>query len=98
MTTRDAASAMRRIADVFDKMPSVKMKDQHQDQLQGDFALGAASMVCYLRDLFTLTDRHQFSQAEVLIMLEAISRDHELFPLGVGRLMWEMEDEDELPA
>lgn len=55
---------------------------------------GCAGMLCYLRDLFTITDREQYDRAEILIILESISRDSDWFPTGIGVKLWGMEDEE----
>jgi hypothetical protein len=63
--------------------------------LDGDAAVGAAMMLCYLRDLITVSPRLDYGQSDLLVILEAVSRDHELFPTGVGQVLWACELEDE---
>ena len=59
----------------------------------GDYAAtGAAAFLCYLRDLFTASEKEQFSRAEILVILETCSRDTDWFPSGIGQAMWNMED------
>jgi hypothetical protein len=95
MTTHETAKAMRRVAEVMERLPSASLKDFPQDALQGECAVGAAGLLCYLRDLFTLSDKTSYSQGEILVLLETISRDAEIFPCGTGKLMWAAEVESE---
>lgn len=98
MTFTETANAMRRLADGMDKI--VRQRGDVDDQrpkpmLDGDGAVGAAVMLTYIRDLVTVADREDWSQGVFLVMLETISRDSELFPCGVGKLMWGAEEEDD---
>ena len=62
--------------------------------LEGDAAVGAAFMLIYLRDLITASDRREYDQAGLLVLLEIISRDAQLFPNGVAQTMWQAEDDE----
>lgn len=94
MTTQQMAAAMHRVADAFGKVPSGNIwKKPPETQLDGAIAVGAAGLLCYLRDLFTLGNKDQYSREEILVILEICSRDGDIFPCGVGHLMWQIEDE-----
>ena len=54
-------------------------------------AVGAAALLCFIRDLFTATEYEQFSRDKILVLLETVSRDPELFPCGIGKTMWDVE-------
>lgn len=53
--------------------------------------IGAACMLCYLRDLFTATPRETFTRESILVILEAVSRDPELFSENEGVKAWSLE-------
>ncbi len=93
MTTQQMASAMRRVADAMEKVPGGNIWKKPETQLDGSLAVGAAGILCYLRDLFTLSDREHYSRADILVILETCSRDGEIFPCGAGQLMWQAQDE-----
>lgn len=95
MTFSQAASSMRRLADAFDKIGGSNNCNKPAPMLDGDLAVGAASFLCYLRDLFTGAGKDQFSREEILVILETCSRDAEIFPAGVAILMWNMEEHEE---
>lgn len=61
--------------------------------MDAEEAPAAAAMVCYLRDLFTITPKESFTREEILVLLETVSSDPEIFPCGIGVKMWEMEHE-----
>jgi hypothetical protein len=90
MTTRETAATMRRLADAIDKLPGELPIAGGLDE---DCAVGAGAMLCYIRDLLTNSPReHPWSTGELLVLLETISRDPDIFPAGVGNLMWAAED------
>jgi hypothetical protein len=63
--------------------------------LQEEAAVGAAAFLCYFRDLITVSNKETFRREDILVILEMLSSDDELFPMGIGRLMWEAyPDED----
>lgn len=97
MTFTETANAMRRLADGMDRV--VRQRGDAEighakPTFEGDMAVGAAVMLTYIRDLVTTSERPGWSQGVVLVLLEMISRDGELFPCGVGKLMWDAEEED----
>lgn len=99
MTYTEMASAMRRVADALDKVVKLHRGDMDtgkpQAMIEGEAAVGAAGLLCYLRDLFTQSKHETFDRATILVLLETISRDEEIFPCGIGTLMWGMEDDDD---
>ncbi len=98
MTARETAAAFRKLADVFDRVAieanAGKLTvNKAACRLSEESALGAAGVLCYIRDLFTNAETEQVSRSEVLVILETISRDPEIFPHGTGQLFWQMEDD-----
>ncbi len=93
MTTQQMAAAMHRLADAIGKVSAGNIWKVPDGQLSEDIAIGAAGLLCYLRDLFTLSNKDLYSRAEILVILETMSRDGEIFPNGVGELMWQAENE-----
>lgn len=57
-------------------------------------AAGAAAMLTYLRDLIMASSKRRYQQEELLVLLETISRDEDIFPDGTGVEMWAIEDID----
>lgn len=99
MTFREAASAMRRLADGIDKIVDSHGRDvgtgTPTPMLEGDHAVGGAAILCYIRDLVTTSGRETYDRPTLLVILEAISRDAQIFPCGVGTVIWNAEDDDE---
>lgn len=87
MTTKDAAATMRRLADAIEKLPDGKLPIK--GGIDEDCAVGAGAMLCFIRDLITTSTRESYSQAELLVLLEVISRDPDVFPAGLGVIMWD---------
>lgn len=98
MTWGEAANSMRRLADGIEKVIRQMGKDAEtglpKPMFADDTAVGAAVMLCYIRDLFTLGHREVYDRPSLLVILEAISRDKELFPCGLAQVMWQMEHEE----
>lgn len=99
MTLAEASTSLRRLADAFDRLRQSQgdcpLPSKVLPVLSEEAAIGAASFLCYLRDCLTASPKEQWSRGELLVLLETCSRDGELFPMGVGSLMWEMETTDE---
>ena len=92
MSTTETAHTLRRLADALEKVgpgPTGFVKAL----LDGDAAVGAASFLCYLRDCFTASGKDVWRREELLVLLETMSRDREMFPCGIGSLMWQMDAE-----
>ena len=100
MTFSETAAALRKLADGLEK---VLEKHDGKDReigsptplLEGDASVGAAAFLCYLRDLFTGTPKEAWTRDELLVLFETMSRDPEIFPCGIGQLVWQLDDEDE---
>ena len=97
MTYYEAASAMRRLADVFDKVGKNAKTGVPKAMMSEEMATGAAIMLVYLRDLVTAGNRDVYPREDLLVLLETCSRDAEMLPCGVGTLIWDQmtEDDDE---
>ena len=59
--------------------------------MDAECAVGAAALLCFIRDLFTATEYEQFSRDKILVLLETVSRDADIFPCGIGKTMWDVE-------
>ena len=59
--------------------------------LEGDVAVGAAAFLCYLRDCITGSPKGIWSREELLVLLETMSRDREMFPCGIGNVLWALD-------
>jgi hypothetical protein len=98
MTFTDTAAAMRRLADCIDRIVKQQGKDvdtgQPKPMLEDAAAAGAATILCYIRDLITNSSR-EFDRPSVLVLLERISCDSEIFPCGVAKIMWQAEEDEE---
>ena len=51
---------------------------------------GAALLITYLRDLFQASPRENYNKVDILVLLETISRDTDLFPTGIGVEIWSL--------
>ena len=94
MTPQEAASAMRRVATALEKAGAGSMAKFPKSYLDGDAAVGAAGFLCYLRDCFTGSPKETWSRGEILVLLETMTRDIEMFPCGIAATMWAMDDQD----
>jgi hypothetical protein len=92
MKLSETARAMRKLADILDadvREHGDCVGVQPKPMLPAEQALGAAFMVVYLRDLITAGANDTYDRGALLVLLEVISRDPELFPCGVGVALWE---------
>lgn len=84
MTVTDLADRLTRTADALRRGPMAKETiPGSKPYLEDDFAVGAAMLWAYGRDLLTVADKETFTREELLVCLELISRDAEVFPPGV---------------
>ena len=101
MTLTETASALRRAADIFDKMGNRFPGEPNPwapnvaPILSEEQAAGAGALLCFVRDLVTASSRDTYPREDLLVMLETISGDPEMFPCGIGQLMWQAEVEEE---
>ena len=97
MTMREQASAMRRVADVMDKVIALHGDQENKrdkPMFDEDMAMGAALLLRYIRDLVTNANREEWDRPSLLVILQIISEDDEIFPCGVARLVWQEEQEE----
>ena len=92
MNALETASAMRRIADAVERAGAASIAKFPDAMLEGEAAVGAAGFLCYLRDCITVSGHDTWTREALLVLLETMSRDAEVFPSGIGQLMWNMED------
>ncbi len=87
MTGPELASVLRRLADALDTLGNEPLYTGKKPFLEGDNAVGAALLWSYLRDLFTgdggPEEKSVFTREEVLVVLDLVSRDHDIFPPGL---------------
>ena len=92
MTLRQLAEDYTRIAE---KLTVLESGDSSlpfpRGLMDAECAAGGAALLCYLRDLFTATPTETFNRADILVILETLSRDNEIFPCGIGTTMWDCE-------
>jgi hypothetical protein len=86
MNTHELADTMERCALALRKLPPMPTHNR-KPMLEGDFAVGAALFWSYLRDCMTGTPKESFTRDELLVLLETMSRDGEMFPAGVIELI-----------
>ena len=97
MTKAEFAGALRRIAEALDKLPmpsGAGMLFKEHPMLQGEYAIGAAALWSYLRDLFTATEKEMFSRAEILVLLDQINQDPDICVPNTFYQIAELEDDD----
>jgi len=82
MTLYELAERFGDLRNAILRLPNDTVPGQ-KPMLNGDHAVGAALLWTYLRDLFTTTPKDTFTRDEVLVLLETISRDGEMFPPGI---------------
>ena len=92
MTTKDLADTMQRCADALRKLEETHMTGE-KPVFQGDYAVGAAIFWSYLRGLLTEAGKDVFTRDELLVLLEAMSRDNEMFPAGLFEFIGNLESE-----
>lgn len=88
MTGPEAAAKLRKLADAIEKLdrcPVIK-----RDTLDEEQQLGAAFMVMFLRDLFTIANKDNFTREDILVLLNTVQNDSEIFTADVVMIM-EME-------
>jgi hypothetical protein len=90
MTANEIASTMRNLASAVEKVEGLS-ELWHSDALQPEAAIGAAGFLCYLRDCLTVSGKDVWTREELLVLLETMSRDPEVFPGGIAILMWQEE-------
>lgn len=92
MTTKDLAGTMQRCADALRNMPEMIVPGE-KPIFEGEYAVGAAIFWAYLRGLLTAAGKDDFTRDELLITLETISRDLDMFPGGLLQLVGSLDQE-----
>ncbi|MBN1567968.1 MAG: hypothetical protein JXA73_08980 [Acidobacteria bacterium] len=85
MTGQEAAQALRRIAngiERFEHIPWIK-----REVLDEDCQAGAAAMLMFLRDLMTVAGKELFTRDEILVLLNNLQNDKEIFSVDLITLM-----------
>ena len=99
MTFGETADVMRKAADAIDRVILQVGKDAEtgmpKPMLEEDAACGAAALLCYIRDLVTVGNVENYDRGTLLVLLETISRDAEIFPCGVAKVLWAAEYEEQ---
>jgi hypothetical protein len=79
MTFGQLAHTFHRIADALDMLPaSVTFAPGDPPGLEGEHAIGAALIISYLRDLFTVARKDLFRREDILVILDEIRGDPEI--------------------
>ena len=95
MTFTDQARRMRRVADAIDRAVAKEGRDKEtgiaKPLYDGEMAVGAAMMLLYIRDFVTAWNA-EFDRPTMLVLLETFSRDPDLFPCGIAKLLWDAEE------
>lgn len=86
MTNVQAAEAMRRLADVLEQNPRMTFPRPDVQPLEEECQVGAAMLLCVLRDSFTATPREVWRREEILVLLNALQSDPEIFSLDLVSL------------
>jgi hypothetical protein len=90
MKGSEAAESLRKLAAVlerFDRIPIPK-----RDVFDEDCQVGAAAMLAFIRDLFTIAGKDVFTREDILVLLNEIQHDREIFTMDLVTLM-ETEEE-----
>lgn len=98
MTSHELAESFDHLAEALRKFePFVPEHGEGREiaYLQGPYAVGAALFWSYLRDLVTGMGKDLMSKPELLVFLETVARDHEIFPPGLCELVADLDKEDD---
>ena len=88
----EAAHHLRRLADVveqFEHIPKLK-----QEAWPEEVQVGAAAMLIFLRDSFTISSKTSFTREDILVMLNLLQSDKDIFTVDLVTLMDEAINED----
>jgi len=79
MTYGQLAQSFHHIADALASLPaSVSFAPGQPPALEGEYAVGAALIICYLRSPFTVAGKDVFRREEILVVLDAIQADPDI--------------------
>lgn len=88
MTALEQANSLRRLADAVEAT-DLRFGGK-KPGLDDENALGAISILQYVRSLFTTAGKETFAREDILVVIDAIGHDPEIFPLGA----WDLLDSD----
>jgi hypothetical protein len=86
MTGPEAAASLRRVADVIETLDQFPRVKSDSGPLPEEHQIGAAVIVAHLRDLFTITPKEQFTRCEILVALNEMQNDPNIFTLDLLEL------------
>jgi hypothetical protein len=95
MTTHELANTFERCARALRTLPDGRLNDRSKPMLDGDYAVGAAILWSYLRDLFTDAGKDVFRREEILVLLDVIQSDPDMFPPDLIAMVADARVEDE---
>lgn len=87
MTTREAADVFKKMAEALRRAPDAPLNRQPRPLFLGDHLVGAAMLWSYLRDLFTVGSKETYRRDELLVLLECLQRDADLFTPGAVEMI-----------
>jgi hypothetical protein len=92
VTTTELADTYERISFALRKYPcNIGVP---RPAVRGEALVGAALFWTYLRDLFTVTPKEQFTRDEILVILDAVQTDGDLAIPGAIKQIADSWDED----
>ena len=84
ITGKQAADMLRRVADVLERVGTLPRLQS--DPLDPEQQIGAAVLLTFLRDLFTTAGKEQFRREEILVLLNTLQNDPEIFSVDLVAL------------
>lgn len=85
MKGQEAAASLRKLANVLEKYNSVPIPKK--DALDEELQLGAAAMLMFIRDLFTVSGKDAFTRDEILVLLNMLQNDRDIFTIDIIAVM-----------
>ncbi len=83
MTGSECARAMRQVADAIEHHPAMPMLRPKDGPMDADCQLGAAAMLCFLRDALTVSPKDHWGRGELLVLLNSLQTDSEIFTIDL---------------
>lgn len=85
MTAREQANSLRRLADAVEE---IDLPFNGEKPMMDDAnAVGAISILQYVRSLFTTAGKDLFAREDILVIIDNIGHDPEIFPPGAWDLL-----------
>lgn len=94
MTTHGLANHLSELAQALRTAPNGPFNEHPSPLIQGEHLIGAALFWSYLRDLITASPRDVWPREDLLVLLETLQRDRDLFLPGMIEMIaatWESE-------